>query len=72
MQKGLTPQKKKILDFINLYFEHKGYSPSLEEIKNELKLKSVSTIHQHLEELKRSGHIKRLKNQKRSIVVVLL
>lgn len=69
MQKNLTPQKKKILDFINLYSEQKGYSPSLEEIKKKLKLKSVSTIHQHLEELKKTGFIKRSKNQKRSIDV---
>lgn len=67
MQKNLTPQKKKILDFINLYSENKGYSPSLEEIKRKLKLKSVSTIHQHLEEMKKNGYIKKSKNQKRSV-----
>ncbi|OHB14244.1 MAG: repressor LexA [Candidatus Zambryskibacteria bacterium RIFOXYC1_FULL_39_10] len=67
MQKNLTPQKKKILDFINLYSENKGYSPSLEEIKKKLKLKSVSTVHQHLEEMKKTGYLKKTKNQKRSI-----
>jgi site-specific DNA-methyltransferase (cytosine-N4-specific) len=67
MQKSLTPQKKKILDFINLYSDSKGYSPSLEEIKKKLKLRSVSTIHQHLDELKKSGYLKKKKNQKRSI-----
>jgi len=69
MQKNLTPQKKKILDFINLYSEQKGYSPSLEEIKKKLKLRSVSTIHQHLEELKQTGYLKKKKNQIRSIDV---
>lgn len=67
MQKGLTPQKKKILDFINFYSEHRGFSPSLEEIKNRLKLKSVSTIHQHVDELEKAGYLKKEKNQKRSI-----
>jgi len=62
MQKNLTPQKKKILDFINLYSENKGYSPSLEEIKKKLKLKSVSTVHQHLEEMKKTGYLKKTKN----------
>ncbi|MFA6269782.1 MAG: transcriptional repressor LexA [Candidatus Paceibacterota bacterium] len=70
MQKSLTPQKKKILDFINLYSENKGYSPSLEEIKKKLKLRSVSTIHQHVEEMRKAGHLeKNKKNQKRSIDV---
>lgn len=67
MQKNLTPQKKKILDFINTYSIKHGFSPSLEEIKKKLKLHSVSTIHQHLEELKRSGYLKKKKNQRRSI-----
>ena len=67
MQKNLTPQKKKILDFINLYTTKNRYSPSLEEIKKKLKLKSVSTIHQHLEELKEAGYIKRSKNKPRAI-----
>jgi len=69
MTKSLTPQKKKILDFINFYSNQKGYSPSLEEIKKKLKLRSVSTIHQHLEEMKKSGYLKKTKNQKRSIDV---
>ncbi len=68
MQKSLTPQKKKILDFLNFYSEQKGYSPSLEEIKKKLKLKSVSTIHQHISEMEEAGFLKKKKkNQKRSI-----
>jgi SOS regulatory protein LexA len=67
MQKNLTPQKKKIMDFVNFYSVKKGFSPSLEEIKKKLKLHSVSTVHQHIEELKKAGYLKRKKNQRRSI-----
>lgn len=66
MQKNLTPQKKKILDFINYYSEKMGYSPSIPDIAKRLKLAN-STIHQHLEELKNTGYLKKKKNQKRSI-----
>ncbi|MEK7200695.1 MAG: transcriptional repressor LexA [Patescibacteria group bacterium] len=69
MQKNLTPQKKKILDFINTYSIKYGFSPSFEEIKRKLKLHSISTIHQHLEELEKTGYLKKKKNQKRSINV---
>ncbi len=67
MQKNLTPQKKKILNFINTYSTKHSFPPSLEEIKKKLKLRSVSTIHQHLEELKKAGYIKRSKNKPRAI-----
>ncbi len=67
MQKNLTPQKKKILDFINSYSIKYGFSPSFEEMKKKLKLHSVSTIHQHIEELNKFGYLKKRKNQKRSI-----
>src|SRR3989344_839410 len=66
MQKNLTPQKKKMLDFINLYSGQKGYSPSIPEIAKHFRLAN-STVHQHLDELKKSSYLKKTKNQRRSI-----
>ena len=43
MQKQLTPQKKKILNFINSYSVKHGYSPSLEEIKKKMLLGKMAT-----------------------------
>ena len=57
------------MDFINTYSIKYGFSPSFEEIKRKLKLHSISTIHQHLEELEKTGYLKKKKNQKRSINV---
>ena len=48
----ITPKQKKVLDFITSYSQKKGYAPSLEEIKSHLKLKAISTIHEHIEALK--------------------
>src|SRR3989344_772229 len=67
MIKNLTPKKKIILDFINSYTYKNGFAPSMEEIKIKLKLNSVSTIHQHIEELKKSGHLNKIKNHPRAI-----
>jgi len=63
----LTPTKKKVLDFINLYTSKHDISPSLEEIKKGLKLKSVSTVHQHIQELKKTGHLSKKNKRHRSI-----
>src|SRR3990167_2620251 len=63
----LTIRQKQILDFINKYSQKRGVSPSLEEIKKHFRLKSVSTIHQHIETLKQKGYLDKQKNQRRGI-----
>ena len=65
----LTRRQKEILDFVKKYTDQKGLSPSLEEIRKHFRLKSVSTIHQHLEALKFKGYLNREKNQKRGIEI---
>ncbi|MDO8569446.1 MAG: transcriptional repressor LexA [bacterium] len=65
----LTPTKKKVIDFINLYIEKKKVSPSLENIRKGLRLKSVSTIHQHVKELEESGYLQKESGRHRSIKV---
>ncbi len=65
----LTPAKQKVLKFINLYSNKKGYSPSLEEIRKGLKLNSISTIHQHVRELEKAGHLKKKIGLHRSIEI---
>lgn len=63
----LTPTKKKVLDFITSYSDKKGFSPSLQEIRKALKLKSVATIHQHVKELEGGGFLKKKNKYHRSI-----
>lgn len=65
----LTKRQKQILDFIKNYTRKKGLSPSLEEIKNRLRLRSVSNIHQHIGSLEAMGYILKQKNQPRSVSV---
>lgn len=63
----LTIRQKQIIDFIDDYSQKKGVSPSLEEIRIHFKLNSVSTVHQHIETLKKKGYLSKEKNQRRSI-----
>ncbi len=65
----LTKRQKQVLDFISNYSKKRGFSPSLEEIKKRFKLRSVSTIHQHIEILKEKGYLDKQKNQPRGIEV---
>lgn len=63
----LTPTKQKVLRFINSYAEKRGYSPTLEEIRKGLKLGSISTIHQHVQELEKTGYLMKKSKLHRSI-----
>ncbi len=54
MSKG---KKREILDFIKQYIKNEGVFPTLNEIKNGVELKSVSTVHQHIKDLAESGFL---------------
>lgn len=56
----LTKRQKQIYDFIKSYITKNGISPTFEEIKKHLRLKALSTISEHIEELVEKGFI--LKN----------
>ncbi|MDD4990534.1 MAG: transcriptional repressor LexA [Candidatus Pacebacteria bacterium] len=63
----LTKKQKQIFDFINAYMQENGMSPTFEEIRKELKLKAVSTIHEHVNNLKKKGFILKDLNSIRGI-----
>lgn len=63
----LTRRQKEIFDFISLFITKNGYSPSLEEIRQNFGLNSVATIHEHIETLYEKGYLKKESNQPRAI-----
>jgi SOS regulatory protein LexA len=65
----LTKRQKQIFDYLKKFIKEKGYSPSLEEIGRHFRLSSLSTVHQHLENLRAKGYLEKLKNQPRSIEI---
>lgn len=65
----ITPKQKKVLDFVKQYSAKKGFAPSQEEIKRHLRLRSVATVHQHLNTLERKGYLHRQKSQPRGVEI---
>lgn len=51
----MTPKQKLVFDFINVYIQVKGYSPSFMNIAEGLNLKSKSNIHRLVHELEKKG-----------------
>src|SRR6266478_2423096 len=68
----LTKRQKEVLDFLVVFLNKHGYSPSFEEIARSLKLTSLATVHKHITTLERKGFVRRGYNQSRSIEVTQL
>ena len=68
----LTKKQKNLLLFINKKLRSSGVSPSYEEMKNALNLKSKSGIHRLITALEERGFIKRLAHKARALEVLKL
>tara|TARA_B110000438_G_C15527048_1_gene526798 strand:+ start:31 stop:711 length:681 start_codon:yes stop_codon:yes gene_type:complete len=68
----LTKKQRNLLLFINKKIRSTGVSPSYEEMKNALNLKSKSGIHRLISALEERGFIKRLAHKARALEVIKL
>jgi len=66
---SLSPVQKKIYEYIKKTVAEKGYSPSVREIKNELMIKSTSTVQLHLKRLEDAGYIYKEDGKSRTLRV---
>src|SRR3546814_8177621 len=66
----LTRKQHELLSFINYRVSTSGVSPSCEEMKEALALKSKSGVHRRISALEERGFIHRLPNRARALEVV--
>lgn len=64
---NLTKRQKEILDFISKFIEKYDYAPSYREIGKHFNLNSISTIADHIENMKNKGYLKKEFNSARSL-----
>ncbi|HUG01739.1 MAG TPA: transcriptional repressor LexA [Longimicrobiales bacterium] len=67
---ALTKRQKEILDFLRDFLSERGYSPSFEEIAERFGYSSLATVHEHLENLRQKGYIRKGYNESRSVELV--
>lgn len=70
-QHRLTPRRLQILTFIRDFQRSKGYSPSLQELGEELGVARV-TVFEHVEALVATGHLRRTRHKARSLELTSL
>ena len=69
-QYGLTAKQLKLFKFIKNYIVKKNVSPSYDEMKVAIGLKSKCSIFRRIEQLKDRGWIKKLHGKARSIQII--
>ncbi len=67
---NLTIRQKEILDFIDQFVQTTGTAPTMNEIRDHFKLKSLATVHKHLKALVSRGKIRRSQNQARAMEII--
>ena len=68
----LTAKQHELIRFIQQRLEETGISPSFEEMKEALDLKSKSGVHRLISALEERGFIRRLPNRARALEVAKL
>jgi repressor LexA len=66
----LTKRQQEIFDFIGKYSAKYGYPPTVRDIGKAVGLASSSTVHAHLANLERLGHLKRDPTKPRALGVI--
>ena len=66
----LYRRQKQILEFLNKYIDKYGNAPTLTEIAKKLGVKSLATVHEHLQTLEKKGLIKKTSGIVRSIELI--
>ena len=64
---ALTRRQREIFDFVTGFVDEHGYSPSLEEIGAHFGLRSVATVHKHVQHLVEKGLLRKAWNRSRSV-----
>jgi len=64
---SVTKRQREVLDFITDFQERNHYCPSFEEIARGLDLRSLATVHKHIDNLEKKGLLQRSHNRSRSI-----
>jgi len=65
----LTKKQKELFDYLTNYITKNSISPSFEEMKNAVNLKSKSGIHRLITSLEQRGFIRRLKHKARAMEI---
>jgi len=65
----IKKRQKQVFDYIKLFASEHGFAPTLEEIQEQFKFKSISTAHYHVKKLKDAGYLDKDEKRSRSLKI---
>jgi repressor LexA len=65
----LYPKQRQVLDFINQFIQNRGCAPTLSELAQAIGVRSLATVHEHLQVLESKGVIKRYRGKDKGIEI---
>lgn len=71
MKKDLTPNQKKVFDFLKNFLKEKGYPPTLREIASHFELKGPKGPQKTLQVLEKKGFIRKTPGGSRAIEILI-
>jgi repressor LexA len=66
----LYKRQRQIVDFLSLYIQKNGYSPTLKEIADSIGVSSLATVHEHLQSLEKKNVIRKRDGEVRGIELI--
>ncbi len=66
---ALTRREKEVYDYICATIEQNGYSPSVRDIRDNLGIKSTSTVHSYINRLEEKGYIHKEEGKSRTLTL---
>lgn len=67
---GLSPKQQEIFDYIEATIGERGTAPTVREIAAAMGLKSVATVHRHLQKMEEKGVIRRDLSLKKGVYTI--
>lgn len=69
IMEALTRREKEVYDYICATIEENGYSPSVRDIRDNLGIKSTSTVHSYINKLEEKGYIRKQEGKSRTLTL---
>lgn len=66
-EKALTKSQKKILDFVSIFIQHKGHSPTFRDIQTHFGFASLGSVYSYIKTLKKKGLLHNTKRARISL-----
>lgn len=68
-RRPLTTKQRRLLDYLRTYISEHGHAPTFDVVADAFGYRSISTVHEHLQNLESAGYVRREYNRPQSLTL---